>query len=612
MLYPQINSCRSMVNLSGLWEFALDREGDGESKRWFEGLPSSQPIGVPGSWNEQRRDAMFYMGTGWYQTDFYPPPEWHGRRVSLRFEAAGYYATAWLDGELLGKHEGSSLPFEFDVTRQTRPGQRHRLVVKVDNQLGHKTIPPGGTEPASGQDESSGFLSEAISNFSSLLPEIQMLPLLLEMRKQYPEVPFDFLPYGGIHRPVKLYATPKDYIEKIRVSTEIGRARARVICAISVRGNAGAVAATLERAGKTYAAGAITQDGSAEVTIGVPKPDLWHPETPNLYQLAVKLLKNGKVIDEYRMQIGIRKVEVTEDRILLNGHPIYLNGVCKHEDFPVLGRALTDAVIVKDFSLMKWLGANSFRTSHYPYSEEHLMLADRLGFLVIDETPAVGLNYKMYNDEILEKCTSILGELIERDANHPSVIMWSIANEPDAFTESAGTFFGKLSAHARALDPSRPVTLAAMHMPTDHTFDVVDVICVNRYYGWYTEPGQLDVAAKKLSEELDRIHAKHKKPIIVSEFGADSMAGLHADPPEIFTEEYQAALLKAYIEVIRSKGFTAGEHIWNFADFKTPQNYTRTVLNRKGLFTRDRQPKLAAHVVRKIWQSGAGDSDLSV
>jgi beta-glucuronidase len=258
---------------------------------------------------------------------------------------------------------------------------------------------------------------------------------------------------------------------------------------------------------------------------------------------------------------------------------------------------------VKDFSLMKWLGANSFRTSHYPYAEECMMLADRMGFLVIDEMPTVGLNYKMYNEDILDKCKGILAELIERDGNHPSVIMWSIANEPDTFTESAGEFFGELRAHAKRLDPTRPVTLATMHTPVDHTHGVVDVIAINRYYGWYMNPGRIDVAAERLSDELDAIHAKHKKPVLVSEFGADAVAGLHADPPEIFTEEYQAALLVAYIDVIRSKDFTVGEHIWNLADFKTPQSHTRTVLNRKGLFTRDRQPKLAAHVIRRLWQS---------
>jgi beta-glucuronidase len=256
---------------------------------------------------------------------------------------------------------------------------------------------------------------------------------------------------------------------------------------------------------------------------------------------------------------------------------------------------------------MQWLGANSFRTSHYPYAEEYLMLADRLGFLVIDEMPTVGLNYRRYKDDVLEKCEGILEDLIERDTNHPSVIMWSIANEPDGFTESAGEFFGKLADCARQLDPTRPVTLATMHMPVDYTFAVVDVIAVNRYYGWYMMPGKIEAAAEKLSDELDAIHAEHKKPIILSEFGADAMEGLHSDPPEIFTEEYQAELLKAYIKVVRSKDFTIGEHIWNLADFKTPQQYTRTVFNRKGIFTRDRRPKLAAHEIRRLWQELGSD-----
>jgi beta-glucuronidase len=603
MLYPQINKHRSVISLSGIWRFSLDPKGEGERKRWFEGLPSSRPIGVPGSWNEQHQDTMFYMGTAWYQTDFHVPAEWRGRRIRFRFGAAGYRTAVWLDGEPLGKHEGSSLPFEFDLTRRARPGQKHRLVARIDNRLGRQTIPPGEPEDEGEREIVPGFVREALSNFASVVPEIQMLPLLLETRKQYPSVPFDFLPYGGIHRPVKLYATPKTCIEKIGVRTEVKRTRAGVLCDITLRGAATSVDATLTKGGRKFKATATIEEGRARISISIPKPDLWSPSSPHLYQLEVKALRNSNVIDEYHTEIGIRTIEITENRILLNGQPIYLNGVCKHEDFPVVGKGLTDAIIVKDFSLMQWLGANSFRTSHYPYAEEHLMLADRLGFLVIDEMPSVGLDYKMYNDDTLLKCKDILTELIERDGNHPSVIMWSIANEPDVFTESAGEFFGALRAHAKGLDPSRPVTLATMHSPVDHTYGVVDVICMNRYYGWYTDPGRIDVAARKLSDELDTVHRKHRKPILVSEFGADSLAGLHAEPPEIFTEEYQAALLKAYIDVIRSKDFTVGEHIWNLADFKTPQIYTRTVLNRKGLFTRDRRPKMAAHAIRQLWQS---------
>ncbi len=610
MLYPQANGCRSVVNLSGVWEFSLDAEDAGEEKGWFKGLPSSRPMAVPGSWNEQYQDTMFYMGTAWYQTDFHVPPEWKSRRIMLRVGAAGYTTDAWLDGEPLGAHEGSSLPFEFDVTRRVKPGQKHRLVLKIDNRLGKDTIPPGEPEDA---DASAGFPPEALENFASLIPEIQMLPLLLETRKQYPSVPFDFLPYGGINRPVKLYATAKDHIEKVRVRTRVMKTRATLACDVTTKGKATSVEATLSRGSKEFKAFAEIQasagivDGRASLEIKVPRPDLWSPANPNLYHLEVRLLKKSKVVDEYHLDTGMRTVEVTEKDIFLNGEPIYLNGVCKHEDFPIVGRGLCEPVAIKDFALMKWLGANSFRTSHYPYAEEYLMLADRLGFLVIDEMPTVGLNYRMYRDDILEKCKGILTELIERDANHPSVIMWSIANEPDGFTESAGEFFGKLADHSRGLDPTRPVTLATMHMPVDHTYAVVDVIAINRYYGWYMNPGRLDVAAKRLSDELDAIHAEHGKPIIVSEFGADAMEGLHSDPPEIFTEEYQAEFLKTYIRVIRSKDFTVGEHIWNLADFKTPQQYTRTVFNRKGIFTRDRRPKLAAHEIRRLWRDLESD-----
>jgi beta-glucuronidase len=587
------------VNLSGVWEFALDADNIGEKKGWHEGLPSSRPIAVPGSWNEQYQDTMFYMGTAWYQTDFHIPPEWRGKRVMLRFGAAGYKAQVWLDGEPLGEHEGSALPFEFDITGHVTPGGKYRLVLRIDNRLGRKTIPPGEPEEA---DAGAGMAPEALEGFASMLPEIQMLPLLLESRKQYPSVPFDFLPYGGINRPVKLYATAKDRIQKVRVRTQVQKTRATVLCDITTDGKATSVEVVLSRGMKEYTVTAEIENGCASVVLTVPRPELWSPDSPNLYHLEVRLLKKSKLVDEYHLDTGIRTVEVTEKDILLNGKPIYLNGVCKHEDFPIVGRGLCEPAAIKDFSLMKWLGGNSFRTSHYPYAEEYLMLADRLGFLVIDEMPTVGLNYRMYKDDVLEKCEGILEDLIERDANHPSVIMWSIANEPDGFTESAGEFFGKLADRARQLDSTRPVTLATMHMPVDYTFAVVDVIAINRYYGWYMMPGKIEAGAKRLSDELDAIHAEHKKPIILSEFGADAMEGLHADPPEIFTEEYQAELLKAYIKVVRSKDFTIGEHIWNLADFKTPQQYTRTVFNRKGIFTRDRRPKLAAHEIRRLWQ----------
>lgn len=189
----------------------------------------------------------------------------------------------------------------------------------------------------------------------------------------------------------------------------------------------------------------------------------WSPYNPHLYEMIVKLLSpEGALIDEYTLSVGIRTIEVKDDRLYLNGEPIFLKGFGKHEDFPVIGKGLNLPLIVKDYSLMKWIGANSFRTSHYPYSEEMMNMADREGFLVIDEIPAVGLFFGKGNKRRLSLCKQYLSELIVRDKNHPSVIMWSIANEPHSTKPEAKEFFRQLYEHTRKLDPSRLVTLVSM------------------------------------------------------------------------------------------------------------------------------------------------------
>ncbi len=264
--------------------------------------------------------------------------------------------------------------------------------------------------------------------------------------------------------------------------------------------------------------------------------------------------------------------------------------------------------MVKDYALLSWIGANSFRTSHYPYSEPMLDLADRLGFLVIDETPAVGL---FFRQDGLEKrsrlCRQYIQEMIARDKNHPSVIMWSLANEPHSTSPDARTFFEPLFAQARTLDPTRPVTLASFVGAAEAAFEFCDVVCLNRYLGWYSNSGNLDEAIPLLSAELDALHEKFPKPILLTEFGADALPGHHAQPPEMFSEEYQADLIVRYIELLRQKPYVVGEHVWNLCDFKTAQGITRAgALNHKGVFTRDRRPKLAAHRLRELWKQRVG------
>jgi len=307
--------------------------------------------------------------------------------------------------------------------------------------------------------------------------------------------------------------------------------------------------------------------------------------------------------DSYTIPVGIRTIEVKGDNLLLNNKPIFLTGFGRHEDFPIVGRGYLPAVIIKDYSLMKWIGANSFRTSHYPYSEQMMSLADKLGFLIIDEIPAVGLTFDInYVDTHFELCKQYSKELIARDKNHPSVIAWSLANEPHSSIKSK-EFFKELYDLVKKTDPSRLITVVNMMGVKERAFEFCDILCVNRYYGWYTEPGQIYEGIKLLSQELDELYEKYKKPIILTEFGADTFPGWHAQPPEMFSEEYQMEFLKEYIATSNEKPYIVGQHVWNLCDFKTSQGVTRmNGMNYKGVFTRDRRPKMAAHYLRQIWK----------
>jgi beta-glucuronidase len=421
----------------------------------------------------------------------------------------------------------------------------------------------------------------------------------------YPQAQFDFFPYCGIHRPVLLYATPLTFLSDVTVQTEIAGANAQVHVRVEVEGEAVSQARFhLSGHGHGSTSEAAFSNTLAEAVIDVSNAALWSPSYPNLYDLNVELVQAGEVVDSYALKIGIRTIQVNQNQLLLNGEPIYLTGFGRHEDFPVIGRGYLPALIVKDYALMQWIGANSFRTSHYPYSEHMLDLADQLGFLVIDETPAVGLYFR---EDGLEKRSTLsqryLQEMIARDKNHPSVIMWSLANEPHSTQPHARPFFERLYREAKALDSTRPVSLVSFLGADEQAFEFCDLVCLNRYLGWYAHGGRLEEAVSLLSAELDALHEKFGKPILLAEFGADAIPGHHAQPPEMFSEEYQAELLSRYIELLRQKPYVIGEHIWNLCDFKTSQDITRVgALNHKGVFTRDRRPKLAAHRVRALWR----------
>jgi beta-glucuronidase len=578
MLYPQSNQFRQLVGFPELWDFRFDPDGQGEDAGWGAGFDGGRPIAVPASWNDQFADWRDYLGPAWYQTRFDLPWGWDGRQVRVRFGSVNYLADVWLNGAKLGQHEGGHLPFEFDVTSHLR-SEGNLLVVRVEGELAPDRVPPGNIPPD---------------------------PLDAFANSPYPPASFDFFPFCGIHRPVLLTATPHGGITDLTAVTEIeggnGAVRVRVDCS----GEAATARCTLRGHGAEIVVEGATSD---EAVLTVPDAALWSPDAPNLYDLTVELASGSGVFDRYTLPIGIRTVAVDGDALLLNGQPVKLLGFGRHEDFPVTGRGLVLAVVVKDYALMKWVGANSFRTTHYPYSDQMMALADRLGFLVIDETPAVGL---FFREEGLERrlalCRQYVREMIGRDKNHPSAIMWSLANEPHSARPEAKRFFRKLYDLARSLDPTRPVTLASYIGEKEEAFEFLDVMCLNRYLGWYVKSGRLEEGCALLSSELDALHEKYPKPLIMSEFGADTIPGHHAQPPEMFSEEYQAEMLARYVELLDGKPFVVGQHVWNLCDFKTAQSVTRMGgINYKGVFTRDRRPKLAAHRLRELWNQGGAD-----
>jgi beta-glucuronidase len=319
--------------------------------------------------------------------------------------------------------------------------------------------------------------------------------------------------------------------------------------------------------------------------------------------------------------VGIRSVRVDGTRFLINGEPFRFTGFGMHEDHLVRGKGHDPASMINDFELLQWTGANSFRTSHYPYAEEVLDHADRMGIVVIDETAAVGLNLAVgggfflggtretFSDETINARTqhvhqAAIEELIARDKNHPCVVLWSIANEPESQTDAALDYFRPLFAAARAADPSRPVGFVnVMLAPADQCklAQLADVVMINRYYGWYVETGNLALAEEYLTADLQNWTELHRKPIIVTEYGVDTIPGFHSLRGEPWTEEYQVAFLDMYHRVFDRFDAVVGEHVWNFADFDTTGSFLRVGGNKKGVFTRARAPKAAAHLLRDRW-----------
>lgn len=573
MLYPQSSAARSVLDLSGIWDFRFQ-----EDEGW-------QPIAVPASYNDQSPDPRFrsQAGTVVYRRRITIPRAWRGLRVVLRFDAVAHQARILLNGEEIAAHRGGFLPFEVDLTDRLAPGETAVLTVESDNRISHSTLPIGteGGTAFFGSDNP-GILSVEAGKRRQQEKGIN-LPA------------FDFFNYTGIQRPVRLLAMPKNHISDI---TLVPAMDGTVSYQIETVG-AGDVALTVLDAEGRPAASA----GGAEGTLRISNPRLWEPwpGTPYLYTARVTF---GE--DEYELPFGIREVRVEGSRFLINGKPFRFHGPCRHEDSPFHGRGMDQCLNVLDMNLYHWMNANCFRTSHYPDAEEIYQLCDREGIVIVDETPAVGMwADENYGWDLAEYHADILRQMIRRDKNHPCVVLWSLGNEPntDVYPEKARDYWMPLYDLAHQSDPqNRPVTLVGCqnNYEKDLIIPRMDVVFINRYYGWYNLSGDLETAKYAFRMELDWWEDRGK-PVVLSEYGADTVAGFHGAVEEMFTEEFQVAFHKAMTECLDERSFVVGEMPWVFADFSTCQGPMRVGGNRKGLFTRDRKPKMAAHFYRKRW-----------
>ena len=347
MLYPSMTPSRFVSDLSGIWDFAFDN-GKGMEEKWYE-KPLTEPLSmpVPSSYNDLTESIANREHYGWvfYQKKISVPSFVKGQRVVLRCDAVTHHARIYLNGEFLATHECGFLPFEVELTEKLQPGE-NLLTVAVSNIIDYTTLPVGGKADLMG-----GMMGNAGG-------ETEKKPV------NHPN--FDFFNYAGINRPIRIYTTPKDYISDISVVSEVHGNDAELIYEVETKGEGTCLVEAFDREGRK-----VAECSGTKGVLKIENVHLWQPLKAYLYEIKVTF---GE--DVYTLPYGVRTVRVDGTRFLINEKPFYFKGYGKHEDTFPAGRGLNLPMNVKDISLMKWQGANSFRTSHYPYSEEMMRLCD--------------------------------------------------------------------------------------------------------------------------------------------------------------------------------------------------------------------------------------------
>lgn len=519
----------------------------------------SPTLKVPGDWNSQRESLLYYEGTVWLRRVFDFSPRPGTSRQFIHFGAVNFKAEVYLNGEKLGVHEGGFTPFNFEVTRLLKP-RGNFLVVKVDSTRRAEAVPTTST---------------------------------------------DWWNYGGITRDVTLIEEPATFIQDHALHWKPGSAHT-LAGFVQLGGAQGGewVNIAIPELGLDQRVVADAR-GLARYELEAPGLQPWSPQSPKLYEVIVRTAAQS-----LRDDIGLRQIATRGHELLLNGKPLFLRGISIHEENPLEGRrahSLADAQRLLDWA--QALGCNYVRLAHYPHNEHLLREADRRGLLVWEEIP-VYWTIAFANPATLASARRQLGEVITRDRNRASVIVWSVANETPPGTQR-NAFLAELIAHARALDGSRLVS-AALETHDENGTSVVsdaigaqlDIVAFNQYRGWYG--GTLhDAPQAKWAVRFD-------KPVVVSEFGGDARAGLHGSRDQRWTEEYQAYLYQQNLAMLEQIPQLAGLSPWILADFRSPRRPLPGIQdgwNRKGLISSEGVRKQAFEVLREFYLARARRDD---
>lgn len=581
-VYVQNAYGRDLISLDGQWNRIIDPYENGyynhrylphengffknakvknKSELLEYNFATSDKLQVPGDWNTQEGQLFLYEGTVWYHKDFVLNKK-SNKRYVVHFGAVNYQAIVYVNGVKVGDHEGGFTSFQFDISDKLVDGKNF-VVVKVDNR---------------------------------------------RERNQVPTVNTDWWNYGGITRPVAILELPGTYVADY--SLHLNSANAKMINAsVKLAGNLSAkfgdlVLSIPELNIKQKMK--IGAGGEAELTLAA-SPQLWSPERPKLYDIEISF--NGEVVKD---RIGFRTIAVNGENIELNGKSIFLRGISIHEESPFNGggRAWSED---DARTLLRWakdLGSNFVRLAHYPHNENMLKMADEMGLLVWSEIPVYWT--VMFEDKaVYAKAEKQLTEMIIRDKNRASIILWSVANETPVKQERLDFLSGLIN-KTRELDSTRLVT-AAMDTQTttkdgkvidDPLASVVDVIGINSYCGWYYEVPE-NCASQKWA-------SKYNKPLIMSEVGAGAVQGKFGDKTEIWTEEYQAEVFKQNIAMMENISALRGVSPWILKDFRSPRRSLSDIqdfYNRKGLVSELGIRKQAWYVLRDYYKKKEASAD---